>query len=65
MSCKCSINERDHKGIKLQVGKSKGKETHWKTDALKKYDNIKPDRTKSSEYLRPGFSWLKMTLETR
>jgi len=48
MGCKCSINERDHKGIKLQVGKPKGKETHWKTDALKKYDNIKPDLIKSS-----------------
>jgi len=50
MGCKCSINERDHKGTKLQVGKSKGKKSPWKTDALEEDDNIKLHRTKASEY---------------
>jgi hypothetical protein len=66
MGCKCSINERDHKGTKLQVGKSKGRNTlEKKMPLIKMITNNKPDRIKSSEYMRPGFSWIKMTLETQ
>ena len=34
MGCKCSMNEVDHKGLKVQVGIPAREETPWKTDGL-------------------------------